>query len=101
MSIHPRALALTVLSLACTAASAAEGVGAIPTKEQGIATGFADQRNGAFTAGHIDIGNHYLQPLTGKGQGGGTTDTGSAAGDQGYFAGKIHAHCCILAGRWE
>lgn len=39
MSIHPRALALTVLSLACTAASAAEGVGAIPNKEQGIATG--------------------------------------------------------------
>ncbi len=39
MSIHPRALAITVLTLACTAASAAEEVGAVPSKAQGIATG--------------------------------------------------------------
>jgi F-type H+-transporting ATPase subunit b len=40
MSIHPRAVAFTVLALACTAASAAEEkVGAIPTTAQGVATG--------------------------------------------------------------
>ncbi|MNZ84323.1 hypothetical protein D3C78_1030750 [compost metagenome] len=66
--------------------------GHVAANEGGLAAGSADQLGGRLAARSIDIGNHDLGALTGERQGGGATDAGTGAGDQGNLAGKQLTH---------
>ncbi|MNM51504.1 hypothetical protein D3C81_625650 [compost metagenome] len=70
--------------------------GHVAGDEQRLAAGVTNQPDGGLAADRIEIGHHHLQALTGKGQRRRPADTGRATGDQGYLAGKGHAHHSLL-----
>ncbi|MNE62436.1 hypothetical protein D3C80_1577160 [compost metagenome] len=70
--------------------------GHVAGDEHGLAACIVDQRHCGLAADRVEVGDHHLQAFTGKGQRRRPANTCSTAGDQGYLAGKGHAHRLLL-----
>ncbi|MNO84921.1 hypothetical protein D3C76_762750 [compost metagenome] len=70
--------------------------GHVAGDEHRIAARIVDQAHRGFAADRVEVGHHHFQAFTGKSQRRRPANTRSAAGDQGYLAGKGHAHRLLL-----
>ncbi|MNJ60487.1 hypothetical protein D3C77_562230 [compost metagenome] len=72
--------------------------GNVTGNEQRLAARRPNQRHRGLATDRVEVSHHYLQALLGEGQGRCPANAGSATGNQGYLAGKGHAHHVLLKG---